>query len=224
MSNLSTPIAGSSAERGVEPAERDDRELAQEAWAAIVAQVIVPHTEPHTVASALSLSAGDQPQGDNADSPAEPGPGFESVDSDDATSPSTQSPRSPTNSGIPKLPAQLTTHINDCRLGRLELTVSRAPGGVSIVINVADSHVKALIEAEQAILLKSLTNTGIRVSSVRISGTNQGGTSLAHDREVSRDRARNTMNLRTSNPRLRAYRGSLDEDLDADSEGVNFKA
>jgi hypothetical protein len=60
------------------------------------------------------------------------------------------------------VPAELHAELSDERLGRLGLHVSRAEGGLDIVINVADSRVKALIETERAMLLKTLKDAGLR--------------------------------------------------------------
>lgn len=115
---------------------------------------------------------------------------------------------------------RLTTELSDARLGRLELTVARGVSGLSIVINVADAHVKALIEADQATLMKSLQDCGLRVASVRIGQSSGSGTALA---EESSERGRGSPGLIRQNPRWRAYRSALDEE-NADDEGVDFTA
>ncbi len=116
---------------------------------------------------------------------------------------------------------RLTTELSDARLGRLELTVARGVSGLTIVINVADAHVKALIEADRAALVKSLQDCGLRVASVRVGQSESSGTELARE---GTERARANPALSKQNARWRAYRSSLDEENDADEEGVDLTA
>lgn len=120
------------------------------------------------------------------------------------------------------VPSELCAEVSDERLGKLRLHVARAEGGLDIVISVADSRVKALIEGEQSILMKTLKDAGLRVASVQIGGPSRAGTGLAVDRGGA-ERPRAGGSFRQPGARWRAYQGSLEED-DTDSEGVDFTA
>lgn len=120
------------------------------------------------------------------------------------------------------VPAELCAEVSDERLGKLRLHVARAEGGLDIVISVADSHVKALIEADRATLMKTLKDAGLRVASVQIGGPSRAGTGLAGGRGGA-ERPRTGGSLPQPGARWRAYQGSLEED-DTDSEGVDFTA
>jgi len=127
----------------------------------------------------------------------------------------------------PALPTRLHTELSDSRLGRMQLSVARGPGGLHIVINVADARVKALIEAERNVLLKSLQDCGLRVDSVKIGSEPQTGTALAQQ-EVAPERAlartRGNSGLRSPTARWRAYTSPPEEDPDSDNERVNLTA
>jgi hypothetical protein len=120
------------------------------------------------------------------------------------------------------VPAELCAEVSDERLGKLQLHVARAEGGLDIVISVADSHVKALIEAEQASLMKTLKDAGLRVASVKIGSPSGSGTGLAGGRGGA-ERPRAGASLLQPGARWRTYQGSVDED-DTDSEGVDLTA
>jgi hypothetical protein len=120
------------------------------------------------------------------------------------------------------VPASLSVEVSDERLGRLSLHVARAENGLDIVINVADSRVKALIEADQSILMKTLKDGGLRVASVQIGSTSRVGTALAGDRGGT-ERARALVSPGQPGARRRTYSGSLDE-AEVDSEGLDFTA
>jgi hypothetical protein len=122
------------------------------------------------------------------------------------------------------LPAELCTEVSDERFGKLRLVVARGARGLDIVINVADSHVKALIEAEQAILMKTLKDAGLSVASVQIGGVHRAGTQIAHDREGP-GKARQNASLRQPAARWRTYQGSIEEEAgDAEGDGVDLTA
>lgn len=118
--------------------------------------------------------------------------------------------------------AELCAEVSDERLGKLRLHIARAEGGLDIVISVADSRVKALIEAELFILIKTLKDAGLRVASVQIGSSSRAGTGLAVGRGGA-ERPRTGGSLRQPGARWRSYQGSLEED-DTDSEGVDFTA
>jgi hypothetical protein len=119
------------------------------------------------------------------------------------------------------LPAELCTEVSDERFGKLRLVVARGARGLDIVINVADSHVKALIEAEQSILMKTLKDAGLAVASVQIGSAQRPGTLLAQDRGGS-GKARESASLHQPVARWRTYPGSAEED--AESDGVDLTA
>lgn len=121
-----------------------------------------------------------------------------------------------------EVPSELSAEVSDERFGRLQLHIARGQSGLDIVINVADSHVKALIEAEHAILIKTLKDAGLRVSSVQIGSSAQPGTALALDRGGA-ERARAGAALKRPNAR-RAYPSPREEGDDPNSEGVDFTA
>jgi hypothetical protein len=121
------------------------------------------------------------------------------------------------------LPSELSAEVSDERFGRLQLHVARGGAGLDIVINVADSRVKALIEAEHAVLIKTLKDAGLRVASVQIGNPTRPGTGLALDRGGA-ERPRAGAALSKPSARRRAYPSSRDEEDDQSSEGVDFTA
>jgi hypothetical protein len=131
------------------------------------------------------------------------------------------------SSSGPPLPTKIITELNDSRLGRMEVSVARGASGLHIVINVADAHVKALIEAEQMMLVKSLQGCGLSVDSVKIGSSAQTGTALA-PQEVAPERglarSRGNLNLRPANASRRGYGAPSEEDPEDDAERVNLKA
>ena len=127
----------------------------------------------------------------------------------------------------PALPERLHAELSDSRLGRMQLSVARGAGGLHIVINVADSRVKALIEAERSMLLKSLQDCGLRVDSVEIGSQPLAGTAFAQQDaapERALARTRGNSGLRSPNARWRAYLSPPEEDPDSDSERVDLTA
>jgi hypothetical protein len=125
--------------------------------------------------------------------------------------------------GGPELPSSLRAEVSDERLGRLELHVERAGGGLDIVINVADARVKALIEAEQPQLMKTLKDAGLRVASVQIGSPARPGTALALERGGA-EKARTSASFRQPAARWHSYTGSPAAEDDADGEGVDLTA
>jgi hypothetical protein len=111
----------------------------------------------------------------------------------------------------------------------MELSVARSPSGLRIVINVADARVKALIEAEQALLLKSLQGSGLRVDSLHIADQLQPGIALAPEdgAEAAQERAAarsRSVNLRTLSARGRGYGAKPEEEPEDDTDRVDFTA
>src|SRR5690606_17587447 len=114
----------------------------------------------------------------------------------------------------PELPSSLSAEVSDERLGRLQLHVARAEGGLDIVINVADARVKALIEAEHGQLLKTLKEAGLHVTSVQVGSPSRAGTALAQDRGGA-EKARAGASFRQPAARWRTYTGPPAEEEDA---------
>jgi hypothetical protein len=211
-----------------EPSDSEARERggSEDEWALAITQALVearprltlpgvPEAAPPPAAAAPpALSAV------NAELAADAGAG-----ADAGTQPSGAA-RSGSASG-PQLPTKIITEVSDSRLGRMELSVARGESGLHIVINVADSHVKALIEAEQASLVKSLQGCGLSVDSVKIGSSASGGTALA-PQEVAQERAlarsKGNSNLRPANARWRGYGAPPEDDPEEDSERVNLTA
>jgi hypothetical protein len=115
--------------------------------------------------------------------------------------------------------------VSDEHFGRLQLHIARAEGGLDIVINVADSHVKALIEAEQATLVKTLKDAGLHIASVQIGSATRSGTPLAFDRGGP-ERTRVSAGFPKASSKRRTYAASLEEEDDDDpnGDGVDFTA
>lgn len=194
--------------------ELDERELSTLAWAQAVTSAIQERTR---WASAPELPSARQPSYSEAMRPEGP--------LDDATpgaGPPGRRPAAVESNAAPK--AELRTQLEDDRLGRLELQVSRSARGLDIVINVADASVKQLIETEASALSRNLASAGLRVSSVEIIRLGSTGTGLAVDRTVARERARAGLNPRLEKRITKAYVSSIDEEGDDDSQGVNLEA
>jgi hypothetical protein len=135
------------------------------------------------------------------------------------------------------VPSELCAEVSDERLGRLALRVVRGQGGLDIVIGVADSHVKALIMADQSTLMKTLKDAGLAVASLQIgsstpigaaarAGTHLAVKGLGAERQGAEspgpDRPR-AASFRQPGARWRGYQGSPDKD-DDDDGGVDFTA
>lgn len=115
--------------------------------------------------------------------------------------------------------AQLSTEVQVGSLGRIAVQVTRSPGGLNIVIDVADGRVKSLLTAEVEVLLSSLKNAGLRVNSVKIEAGSHPGPALALDR----DRLKGGSLQRPTLARLKAYRGmATGEELEAEDENLNL--
>ena len=210
------------------PRARERDELDSELWALAVTDLLVQRLPPpRPSAEAASVA----PVRNGADRAARDAGGTGEVAPDGAPAPAQPAAghggaaagASRGRSDGIELPSQLSAEVSDERFGRLQLHVARGQSGLDIVINVADSHVKALIEAEQAILLKTLKDAGLRVASVQIGNSSQPGTGFAQDRGGA-ERPRAGATLQRPNARRRAYPSSRDEEEDQSSEGVDFTA
>lgn len=195
-----------------------ERDRSEEVWAFAIAEALVRHVP--LLRSALPDSPDQSAHTPAPEHTREPSPQASSRGAG-AGGADGASDAPPTE--VSGLPARLTTELSDARLGRLTFTVARGAHGLAIVINVADSHVKALIDAERATLLQSLKDCGLSIASVRIGQSSGAGIPLAPEREGA-DRARPSTSLRQHHQRLRAYQGSLEEDDDASPERVDLTA
>lgn len=210
---------------GAAPAARKRRED-EEIWAFAIAETLVREVPRlHLMTTAREPSADTSGDDVRVDRARERLPRQTSLAAATADTLS-ESPRGSSTFGVAEgsdghLPERLITELSDARLGRMELSVARSSNGLTIVINVADAHVKALIEADQAALMKSLQDCGLRVASVKIGQSAGPGTGLAEERL---ERVRTSPGLSTQTARRRAYRSSLDDEDDADAEGVDFTA
>jgi len=224
--NFHAPLGGAGSSAGLPEPEHPHKKHDHSAdlWAAVVAQAVVRELPRLSLASGMEApsSTGQRPV--EMSGPAQPT--FTDPDSFGSVGGGTQTdgPWDPAHTGAPQLPARLTTELLDSRLGRLELSVTRGTNGLDIVIGVADSHVKALIIADQSILMKSLVDCGLRVASMEIGGSAGAGTALALPRSGAEDRPRGNLSLQKPNTRWQAYQGPLEEDTDTDGERVDFTA
>jgi hypothetical protein len=198
---------------------REEREAPDELWALAVANTLMAElpklSEPHEADAGLAPRAG-------PDSRAPRGHDPELAESGEAAGADAGKATGGSRAG-PEVPATLSAEVSDARLGRLQLHVERVKGGLDIVINVADVRVKALIEAEQSQLLKTLKDAGLSVISVQIDGPPGVGTALARERGGA-EKARTSASLRQPAARWRTYTGSPAEEDDADGEGVDLTA
>jgi flagellar hook-length control protein FliK len=199
---------------------REERETPDELWALALTNTLVAElpklTQPPPEADA-SLAA--HAVGDSHP-PAEHAPELD--ESRDAAG-SGSGAAAGGSRASPELPSRLSAEVSDERLGRLQLHVERVEGGLDIVINVADARVKALIEAEQPQLMKTLKDAGLHVASVQIGGPSRAGTALAQERGGA-EKARTSASFRQPAARWRTYTGSPAEEEDADGEGVDLTA
>ncbi len=212
-SSFHSPIGTRVQSPGLEHERADERDASEDVWALAVAQAVVEHVPRLQLAAPPADDVGPEATSDD------PVPGQPD------TSPLSRGAAEPTAAGDAEptlasgLPDRLTTLVSDSRLGQLVLSVARGKHGLDIVINVADAHVKALIEADRALLTKSLENSGLRVGRVEIGQVSGSGIALAPDR-AGAERARGIASYRQPNARWRAYQGLEDEG--DDTEGVDF--
>jgi len=205
-----------------EAADRERREREHDAWAIAITQAVVEArpklSVPISPEPAAAPAAGESvkvPTLGHADgSAAEAG-------TEGAASSTERAPPGPA------LPSRLIAELSDNRLGRMELSIARGAHGLHIVINVADAHVKALIEAERAVLLKSLQDCGLRVDSVEIGSQLTTGTALAQQesaQERALARSRGNLSLRSGNARWRGYGAPAEEEPEEDTDRVDLTA
>lgn len=211
-------------ERAASARERASSEDHEELWALAVAQLVVQRLPP--------LPRGGEAESPvptrNGAAPAKAGSGevatAENAEAQAGAAGHGTGAKAATTRALGiDLPSELSAEVSDERFGRLQLHVARGGAGLDIVINVADSRVKALIEAEHAVLIKTLKDAGLRVASVQIGNSSQPGTGLALDRVVA-ERPRASAALSKPNARRRAYPNSREEEENQSSEGLDFTA
>ncbi|HEU4576680.1 MAG TPA: flagellar hook-length control protein FliK [Polyangiaceae bacterium] len=200
--------------------EREDRERSS-AWASAITRALVEARPPLTLPSLPDAESTAEARAPRQEGVKNPTPSsVELRDSAAIESPETQGP---------ELPNRLVAELSDSSLGRMELSVARGPSGLRIVINVADARVKALIEAEQALLLKSLQGSGLRVDSLQIAEQPEPGTGLAPQEgaEIAQQRAlarSRSSQLRSLSARGRGYGAKPEEEPEDDTDRVDFTA
>jgi hypothetical protein len=205
-----------------EAADRERREREHDAWAVAVTQAVI-EARPK-----LSVPIGREPAAAPAAGESVKGPTLGHADGSTAEA-GTEGAASSTERAPPgpALPSRLIAELSDSRLGRMELSIARGAHGLHIVINVADAHVKALIEAERAVLLKSLQDCGLRVDSVEIGSQLTSGTALAQQesaQERALARSRGNLSLRSGNARWRGYGAPAEEEPEEDTDRVDLTA
>jgi hypothetical protein len=222
-SNLNNPVGLTLIDRSPGEAEAKKHHPEDDAWLLAVTQTVMQKL-PQLPQLSLDLSADPERSqsaaeatGETRERPTEGGASLGEGTALEGDAPASS----------PELQNRLTTELSDQRLGRLELSVARGRNGLHIVINVADSRVKALIETEQAQLINGLRDCGLRVFSVEIGSSLDPGTGLAQE-AVARERAvarpRGSLGLRPANARVRAYSPPEEDDGDETAERVDVTA
>jgi hypothetical protein len=204
--------------------EREDRERSA-AWASVITQVLV-EARPK-----LTLPSAPEAESNTAGAPAARDEGVKNPTLGGVETRGTTAAEESKTQG-PELPHRLVAELSDSVLGRMELSVARSPSGLRIVINVADARVKALIEAEQALLMKSLQGSGLRVDSLQIADQLEPGTGLApqegaEEAEIAQQRAvarSKSSHLRSLSARGRGYGAKPEEEPEDDTDRVDFTA
>jgi hypothetical protein len=113
----------------------------------------------------------------------------------------------------PSASDRVVLSVTSADLGELSLVLDRSPGGVRVLIGVADARSANLMLPEREALLARLVSSGVRVSSVRIVGQKELGTLLAPTRRDESSRTSVTPEpLASEDPRLRR-RGSKKLDV-----------
>lgn len=203
----------------LEKPERDERdEETRAAWALVFADAVVqrlPRLALELGAPAADADAGEQPAADAARSAA---PGEHETALEGGAASRGQSRVGGAEGDAPI--EHMNVSVDDERLGRVAFTVTRDRGGLDIVIGVADTHVKALIEAERIALVQALKAAGLTVARVEVAATQPAGTLLAPNPRG----ARSSMGPRGQSAKVRAYRTSLEEEATSTAENVDLTA
>jgi hypothetical protein len=226
--DFSAPIGRVNATDGLDGAAREDaarerEEREHDAWALAILQAVVDVRPRLSLPLAAEAAETTTARGQSVKLPTP-------VQADAAgseTAGEISAPSTEATAHEPGLPSRLIAELSDSQLGRMELSVARGVNGLHIVINVADAHVKALIEAERALLLKSLQGSGLRVDSVEIGSQLAPGTALAPE-EAAQERAlargRGSLSLRSGSARWRGYSAPPEEEPEEDTERVDLTA
>jgi flagellar hook-length control protein FliK len=189
--------------------ERDDESRA--AWALVLADAVV-HRLPQ-LALELAPPVVEAPGSDESPSETAPIPARGEVDAGAAGA-----SRLGAASGEAPL-AHMDVSVDDERLGKVAFRVTRDKGGLDIVIAVADSHVKALIEAERISLVQALKAAGLTVAKVEVAATQPAGTLLAPNSRGAR-----STSPRGQSAKVRAYRTTLEEEATSTADNVDLTA
>jgi hypothetical protein len=197
--------------------QRAERETSDDAWSLIITQALVAQAPRLTLGTFEATCEAPRTGAADAETDSAAGSSPAAGDPDGALTAAASDARTPAH-GVPD---RLTTELVDARFGRMQLVVARGRSGLSIVINVADAHVKALIMSERQDLIQSLKGCGLSVTSVQIGTAATAGTTFAPDREGP-DRTRKGGSLPRSPFRAQAYLAPLEEDTDAETERVDF--
>ena len=207
-----------------EAADRERQEREHNAWAFAITQAVVEARPKLTLPLLPELTAARPTAGSESVKIATLGHAEAGAAESSTEGAASSTERTPPG---PPLPSRLIAELSDSRLGRMELSIARGVNGLHIVINVADAHVKALIEAERALLLESLQACGLRVDSVEIGSQLTPGTALAQE-EVAREgalaRGRGNPSLRSGNARWRGYGAPPEEEPEEDTDRVDLTA
>jgi flagellar hook-length control protein FliK len=203
----------------LEKPERDERDdETRAAWALVFAEAVVQRLPPLTLelgAASSDAGSSERPATDAARSAAS---GELEAELDGGAASHGQSRVGGAEGEAPI--EHMNVSVDDERLGRVAFTVTRDKSGLDIVIGVADTHVKALIEAERIALVQALKAAGLTVARVEVAATQPAGTLLAPTQRG----ARSSTGPRGQSAKVRAYRTSLEEEATSTAENVDLTA
>lgn len=216
----------------------EERERPDPMWALVVTHALVERLPmlPRSAAAEASEAPPDVEQAGSISPSGAPAPD-DALGRDEEGTRASGNARAGGRGPATNVPSELCAEVSDERLGRLALSVVRGQGGLDIVIRVADSHVKALIMADQSTLMRSLKDAGLAVASLQIGSSNnigaaaRAGTHLAvkvpgaerHGAESPGPDRPRAASFRQPGSRWRGYLGSPEKD-DDDDGGVDFTA
>ncbi len=220
---MSDNVSGAGALPGYDRPERDERverdDETQATWALVLASAVVQRLPALELASASpDAGASDQPAEEAAPAPSA---ARGELDGELGGGAAAHGSRG-VGVGAGDAPLEhMNVSVDDERLGKVAFTVTRDRRGLDIVIGVADSHVKALIEAERIDLVQALKAAGLTVTRVEVAATQPAGTLLAPNVRG----ARSNMGPRGQSAKVRAYRTALDEEeATSTAENVDLTA
>lgn len=223
MKSMSDNVSAAGTLPGYDRAEKPEREERSDemraAWALVLADAVVHRLPPLT----LELGA-PAPEAGSSVEPSVEAPPLAAASGHDGELEGGSAAAAGTSgaggAGGDAPIEHMNVSVDDERLGRVAFTVRRDKGGLDIVIGVADSHVKALIEAERIALVQALKAAGLTVARVEVAATQPAGTLLAPNARG----ARSGMGPRGQNAKVRAYRTSLEEEATSTAENVDLTA